>query len=50
MARQDRISTIKSRQDHEQRQQQRNLRRNQIIFAVFSFFLILSMVLSLVRF
>jgi uncharacterized membrane protein len=48
MARQDITQRAKSREDHEQRQRQRALRRNQIIFAIFSVFLILSMVLSLV--
>ncbi len=42
-------SKEKSRVDYEQRQHQRTLRRNQIIFAVFSAFLIVSMLISLIH-
>jgi len=50
MARHERISQSKNRDDYDQRQRQRTLRRNQIIFAIFSFFLILSMILALVSY
>lgn len=45
MARQERSARDKSQVDAHQKQ----VRRNQIIMAVFSFFLILSMVISLIR-
>jgi hypothetical protein len=51
MARQDpNKHRAKPRETYEQREHQKTLRRNQIVFAVFSAFIILSMVLSLVRF
>lgn len=49
MARQERAIKDKSRQDYEERLHQRQLHRNQIIFAVFSGFLILSMLISLIH-
>ncbi len=50
MARQERAVREKPRMDYEQHQHQRQLRRNQIIFGVLSVFLILSMLISLIRF
>ena len=42
-------AAAKPRVDLEQRNHQRQLRRNQIVFGILSVFLILSMVLSLVK-
>lgn len=47
MARQDQIKRDKQRQADEH---QRQVRRNQVIMGILSFFLILSLVLSLVTF
>ncbi len=47
MSNQERQLREKQREEH---QHQRQLRRNQIIFAIFSAFLILSMLISLIRF
>ncbi len=46
MSRQERQLRDKQREDA---QHQRQVRRNQVIFAIFSAFLILSMVISLIR-
>ena len=43
-------AAAKPRVDLEQRNHQRQLRRNQIVFGILSAFLILSMILSLVKF
>jgi hypothetical protein len=50
MARQEQNNRAKPRESYEQRERQKTLRRNQVIFAIFSGFIILSMILSLVRF